>query len=328
MIKYPPFDITAEILTLSQKIARELGLISGSKKQNIPIILRKISSIKTIQASLAIEGNTLGIEQISAIFEGKRVVGAKRDIKEAKNALEVYGQLNSFNPLLMEDLLKAHSLMMKGLIGEIGCFRSSGVGVFDGSRVIHMAPSPKMVSKLMENLFAFIKGNQDLPWLIKACIFHYELEFIHPFSDGNGRIGRLWQHLLLIKEDPLFEYVPVETLVRENQKEYYDILGQCDREGRSTRFILFSLEQILAALKSFQQQTTRVKGPRERLDFARFKLGLKKFSRKDYLLLHDDISTATASRDLEYGVKQNIIKQDGSKNQARYLFVNEDELSN
>ena len=218
--------------------------------------------------------------------------------------------------------------MMNGLIGEIGCFRSGGVGVFDGSRVIHMAPSPKMVSKLMENLFAFIKGNQDLPWLIKACIFHYELEFIHPFSDGNGRIGRLWQHLLLIKEDPLFEYVPVETLVRENQKEYYDILGQCDREGKSTRFILFSLEQILAALKSFQQETTRVRGPKERLDFARFKLGLKKFSRKDYLLLHDDISTATASRDLEYGVKQNIIKQDGSKNQARYLFVNEDELSN
>jgi Fic family protein len=135
---------------------------------------------------------------------------AQSEIEEAKNALEVYGQLNSFNPLLIEDLLKAHSVMMNGLIGEIGCFRSGGVGVFDGSRVIHMAPSPKMVSKFMENLFAFIKGNQDLPWLIKACIFHYELEFIHPFSDGNGRIGDLWQHLLLIKEDPLFEYVPVE----------------------------------------------------------------------------------------------------------------------
>jgi len=322
MAKYPPFDITADILTLSQRISRELGQISGSKKENVPVILRRINSIKTIQASLAIEGNTLGIEQISAILEGKRVVGPKRDIEEAKNALEIYGQLTDFNPLLIEDLLRAHAIMMKELISESGCFRSSGVGVFDGSRVVHMAPPAKMVPELTEKLFAFLKSSEDLPWLIKACVFHYELEFIHPFSDGNGRIGRLWQHLLLLKEDPIFEHVPVETLVRENQKEYYDILGQCDREGDSTRFIVFSLEQILVALMSFQEQATRAGGPEERLAFARFKLGLKRFSRKDYLQIHNDISTATASRDLEYGGKRNIIKQDGSKNQARYIFIN------
>lgn len=321
MAKFPPFDITADILSLSQRISRELGEISGSKKENVAVILRRINSIKTIQASLAIEGNTLGVDQISAIFEGKRVVGPKRDIEEAKNALEVYRQLAKFNPLLIEDLLMAHSIMMKDLISESGCFRSGGVGVFDGSRVVHMAPSAKMVPELMEELFAFINGNLDLPWLLKACIFHYELEFIHPFSDGNGRMGRLWQHLLLIKEDPIFEYVPVETLVRENQKEYYDILGQCDREGKSTKFVVFSLEQILAALISFRAQTIRAGGPKERLAFARFKLGPKKFSRKDYLEIHDDISTATASRDLEYGVKHNMIKQVGSKNQARYIFI-------
>lgn len=322
MAKYPPFDITSDVLTLSQRISRQLGQISGSKKEHVPIILRRINSIKTIQASLAIEGNKLDIEQISAIFEGKRVVGPKRDIEEAKNALEVYGQLGSFNPLLIEDLLRAHSILMKDLIAESGCFRTGGVGVFNGSSVVHMAPSAKMVPGLMEKLFAFIKGNDDLPWLIKACIFHYELEFIHPFSDGNGRMGRLWQHLLLIKEDPIFEYVPVETLVRENQKEYYDILGQCDKEGKSTRFIVFSLEQILAALVFFQKQATRTAGPEERLAFAGFKLGLKSFSRKDYLQIHNDVSTATASRDLEYGVKNHMIKQNGSKNQARYVFIN------
>jgi Fic family protein len=321
--KYPPFEITSDILTLSQRISRELGHISGSKKENVPVILRRINSIKTIQASLAIEGNTLDVNQISAIFEGKRVVGAKRDIDEAKNALEVYRQLSSFNPLHIKDLLKAHSIMMKGFLSEIGCFRSKGVGVFNGSHVVHMAPPAKMVAQLMEKLFVFLNQSSDLPWLIKACIFHYELEFIHPFSDGNGRMGRLWQHLLLFKEDPIFEYVPVETLIRDNQQEYYSTLGQCDKEGESTRFIVFSLEQILAALLSFQKQTTRVGSPEERLVFARFKLGLKKFSRKDYLLIHDDISTATASRDLEYGVKHNLIEQSGIKNQAQYSFVNE-----
>ncbi len=319
--KYPPFKITADILTLSQQISRELGRISGSKKENVAVILRRINSIKTIQASLAIEGNTLSIDQISAIFEGKRVIGPKRDIEEAKNALEVYSQLSSFNPLLIKDLLKAHSIMMKNLLSEAGRFRSSGVGVFNGSRVVHMAPSAKMVAQLIEKLFVFLNDTSELPWLIKACIFHYELEFIHPFSDGNGRIGRLWQHLLLLKEDPIFEYVPVETLVRDNQQEYYSILGLCDSEGESTKFIVFSLEQIKAALLSFQSQTTRVVGPEERLAFARFKLSAKKFSRKDYLAVHDDISTATASRDLEYGVKHGIIKQNGSNNQARYNFV-------
>ncbi|MGH7249686.1 MAG: Fic family protein [Minisyncoccia bacterium] len=322
MTKLPPFDITAEILALSQRISRELGKITGSKKDNAAVILRRINSIKTIQASLAIEGNTLDVEQISAILEGKRVIGPKRDIEEAKNALEVYGQLTRLNPLHMDDLLRAHGTMMRGLIEECGSFRSKGVGVFDGSRVVHMAPSAKMVPKLMEKLFAFISANLDLPWLIKACVFHYELEFIHPFSDGNGRIGRLWQHLLLIREDPIFEYVPVETLVRENQKEYYAVLGQCDKEGSSTKFIVFSLEQILAALISFQAQTVRVtQGPKERLAFARFKLGSEKFSRKDYLLIHDDVSTATASRDLEYGVKHNLLEMEGKRNQAQYAFA-------
>jgi len=323
MVTSPPFDITAEILALTQQISRELGKIAGSRKGSAAIILRRINNIKTIQASLAIEGNTLSVEQITAILEGRRVIGPKRDIEEAKNALEVYGQLSSFDPLFCKDLLKAHSIMMRGLIDDGGKFRSSGVGVFAGGVVVHMAPPAKRVPRLIDDLFAFINRNDDLPWIIKACIFHYELEFIHPFSDGNGRIGRLWQHLLLMREDPIFEYIAVETLIRENQKEYYSVLGQCDKEGKSTQFIVFSLEQILAALSSFQAQTAHiVEGPKERLAFARFKLGTTWFSRKDYLDLHETISTATASRDLAYAAKHKMLKQEGSRNKTRYRFPN------
>jgi Fic family protein len=322
MPKLPPFNITADILKLSQKISWELGKISGSKRDSTAVVLRRINSVKTIQASLAIEGNTLSIEQITAILEGKRVIGPKRDIEEAKNALDVYAQISQFNPLSMKDLLRAHYEMMKGLIVDCGSLRSGNIGVFAGSTVVHMAPAAKMVPKLMENLFTFINSHLDLPWLIKACIFHYELEFIHPFSDGNGRVGRLWQHLLLMLEDPIFEYIPVETLVRKNQEDYYTILGQCDKEGESTKFIVFSLEQILAALIAFQADSIEpVEGPEGRLNIARIKLGSKWFSRRDYLHIHKDISTATASRDINYGLQNEILRQKGMKNQARYFFI-------
>jgi Fic family protein len=322
MTKTPPFKITTDILMLSQKISWELGKIAGSKREGTAVILRRINNVKTIQASLAIEGNTLSTEQITAIFEGKRVVGPKRDIEEAKNALNVYAQISSYDPLSMADFLRAHADMMNGLIADCGKLRVGNVGVFDGSNVIHMAPPAKMVERLMGDLFTFVNRNSDLPWLIKACIFHYELEFIHPFSDGNGRMGRLWQHLLLMREDAIFASIPVETLVRKNQKEYYAILGQCDKEGESTKFIIFSLEQILAALVAFQAESFWPESsPKWRLDFASIKLGSQWFSRADYLQIHKDISTATASRDLLYGLKNNTLKQTGLKNQARYSFL-------
>jgi Fic family protein len=314
MRKFPPFDITPEILKLCQLISHVLGKISGAKRDNVDIILRRVNNIKTIQASLAIEGNTLTIDQITAMFEGKRVIGARRDIEEARNAIDVYGELPNLNPLLIDDLLRAHSLMMKGLITDGGNFRAGGVGVFAGSQVVHMAPSAKMVPKLMEQLFSFINGNTNLPWLIKACVFHYELEFIHPFTDGNGRMGRLWQQLLLMREDRLFEYIPVETLIRKNQNEYYEVLGQCDQEAKSNKFIVFSLEQIYAALISFEEEGMQITiGPKERLAFARLKLNAQYFLRRDYLNI--------ASRDLEYGVKRNILKQHGIKSQTRYSFI-------
>lgn len=323
MSKQPPFNLTPEILTLIQDISWELGNISGLKHAGSQVILRRINSIKTIQASLAIEGNTLTIDQITAILDGKRVVGPTKDIQEARNALEVYANLERFNPLEVSSLLLAHNLMMKDLVKNPGKLRESNVGIFDGERVVHMAPSAKMVPKLISNLFKFIDEENRLPWLIKACVFHYEFEFIHPFLDGNGRIGRLWQHLLLMKEDPIFEFIPVETMVRKNQKEYYAILGLCDKEGESTRFIKFSLEQILTSLIHFKNEPAiQVKGPLGRLEYAKLQLKGSWFSRKEYLSLHQDVSTATASRDIAYGLKENILTSQGTKNQTRYRFNN------
>ena len=323
MPKIPPFVITPYLFKLSQDISWHLGSISGAKLGTESIVLRRINNIRTIQASLAIEGNTLDIEQISAIFEGKRVLGPKKDIDEAKNAIEVYRRIAKFNPLSMTDFLKAHKIMMKALVSENGQFRAGNVGIFKGSQVVHMAPPARRVPKLMDDLFDFIKNETTVPWLIKACIFHYELEFIHPFSDGNGRMGRLWQHILLMKENPLFAHIPVETLIKKNQADYYAVLADCDQAGESTKFIEFSLEQILAALKGFQSENARnlVNSPKSRLEYARTKILKKRFSRKDYILLHENISTATASRDLVIGIKMAILEKSGEKNQARYRFL-------
>jgi len=186
-----------------------------------------------------------------------------------------------------------------------------------------MSPPPaNRVPKLMADLFSFIKTKDSLPWLIKACVFHYELEFIHPFKDGNGRMGRLWQQLLLMKEDLVFEFIPVETIIKAKQHKYYSVLEKCDQLGNSTLFIEFSLKQILAALTAYTSSTiSTINTPTARLDFVKDKLGFSWFSRKEYITLHKDISTATASRDLLLGIKTGKVITQGFKNQARYQFI-------
>lgn len=322
MKQNPPFHISPLILAKSQEIARQLGLLSGAKIDLTPVQLRRINNIKTIQASLAIEGNTLNIGHITQIFDGKHVIGPEKDIIEVKNAIKVYSNLPHLNPLLIHDLLKAHKILMKDLIDENGKWRTTGVGIFEGIEVRHVAPPAKRISELMENLFKFLKGNPELPWLLKACIFHYELEFIHPFSDGNGRMGRLWQQLILMKEDPVFQYIPIEVLIKENQGDYYRILGECDRLGDSTLFIEFCLVQILNALKNYTKATlTVVVDSKTRIAYAKQRLSGKWFARKEYSELHKNISSATASRDLRYGLKNGILEQTGEKNQVRYFYV-------
>ena len=322
-MKYtPPFKITPLILQKSQDISRELGVLSGAKIDHAPLKLRRINSIKTIQSSLAIEGNTLGIDQVTHIFEGKRVLGPAKDIIEVNNAIKLYQNLPRINPLSIDDLLKAHRVLMNNLIKDSGKWRAGGVGIFKGNEVAHVAPPAKRVPLLMGSLFEFLTKSRDVSWLLKACIFHYELEFIHPFSDGNGRMGRLWQQLILMKEDPIFEFIPIEVLIKENQENYYRVLAACDQSGDSTLFIEFSLDQILASLKEYNQSTqTSVRDTKSRLDFARAKMTQEWFSRKDYLELHKNISTATASRDLLQGVDEGILQKKGKNNQVRYSFI-------
>jgi len=321
MNKNPPFRITEKILELVQSISHELGVLSGAKLSIVPINLRKNNQIKTIQSSLAIEGNTLTIDQITDIINGRRVIAPKKEIIEVNNAIKLYNNLNDLNPLLINVLLESHQLLMQGLIIDNGVWRNSGVGIFKGDKLAHIAPPAKRVSLLMNNLFEFINQNKNIPWLIKACIFHYELEFIHPFSDGNGRMGRLWQQLLLMKANAIFEYIPVEILIKDNQDEYYNTLSICDKEGESTLFIEFMGVQILKALEFYNYNTlSQVNTPILRLEFSRIELKQNWFSRKDYILIHKDISTATASRDLNFGVRKNILIYQGDKNQTYYKF--------
>ena len=252
----PPFTITDEITTLVIEIGEILGRLSA-ENENIPTPkLRKENRIKTIQSSLAIENNSLSIEQVTDIIEGKRVLGAPNEIKEVKNAIDAYNLLFELNPYKESDLLKAHSMMTSELVKESGKYRHGGVGVFNGEICVHMAPPAVQVPILIRNLLSWTKTTKTHP-LIHSCVFHYELEFIHPFADGNGRMGRLWQTLLLMQWKPIFAWIPVETIVKENQQEYYDAIAQSDKGGNSTPFIRFMLNCILETLKEMQKSNQK-----------------------------------------------------------------------
>ena len=322
MKKYtPPYTITSKILKFLQDIAREVGILQGRKLADIPLNLRKGNNIKTIQASLAIEGNTLNIDQITHLLNGKRILAPAQDIVEVKNALQVYDSLLDFNPLDVDDLLRAHKILMQSLLTDNGNWRNTAVGILKGTEISHIAPPAKKVPKLMVDLFEYIK-TADTPWMLKACIFHYELEFIHPFQDGNGRMGRLWQQLLLMKEDPIFGYIPVEVLIKARQKEYYSVLGESDAAGESTAFIEFSLQLILESLVDFSKTASRVLADSSsRLSFSKSPLQNLWFNRKDYMNVQQDISTSTASRDLAYGVDVGVLQSKGDNNQVYYKFV-------
>lgn len=322
MKKYtPPFTVTPKILKLLQDIAKAVGVLEGRKLVNIPLNLRRANNIKTIQASLAIEGNTLSIDQITDLLAGKRVLGPEQDIVEVKNALQVYDTHLDFNPMDSDDLLRAHKILMQSLILENGSWRTKDVGILKSGKVSHVAPPSRRVPELMQDLFEYIQ-TCDIPWILKACVFHCELEFIHPFQDGNGRMGRLWQQLLLMKENPIFRYVPVEVLVKEHQNDYYRVLEESDGAGESTAFIEFSLDIILESMADFSKiASTTPQDLASRLYFSKARLQKEWFNRKDYLNIQPDISTATASRDLSFGVNNSILDSRGLKNQMYYRFV-------
>lgn len=317
----PTFSLTPPILSLLQNISHTLGYLEGEKLDFSPNKLRRENNIKTIQSSLAIEGNTLSLDQVNALFQGKRVIGPQNDIIEVQNAILLYEKFDELNPNSMKDFLRAHKILMKNLVKEHGKWRDGNVGIFDGSRFAQIAPSAKRVPILMKNLFEFIKTDREVPQLIKACVFHYELEFIHPFVDGNGRMGRLWQHLLLTKENLIFKFITVEELIKNNQRDYYKTLAYCDKVGNSTQFIEFSLQLIYTALQLYRKSTTvTLKDAQGRLQYAKSSLKNNYFSRRDYMDIFKDISTATASRDLRLGVEEGILLSHGSKNQSLYCY--------
>lgn len=246
----PPFTVSAGAISRIAEISALIERYAIQMEQKDSLHLRRANRIKTIQGSLAIEGNTLSEAQITAIIEGKRIVAPLREIQEVKNAIATYDQYASLDPYSLEDLLKAHGVMMTALIDAPGRFRASGVGVFAGTQVIHMAPPAERVPELMSNLFTWLKRSKD-HLLVRSCVFHYEFEFIHPFTDGNGRIGRLWQSLLLGQLHPVFQYLPVENMVYANQQGYYKAINKSTEKSDSGIFIDFMLEEILLTLKRY-----------------------------------------------------------------------------
>lgn len=244
----PPFHMTDKMTSLIAEISEQVGRITVLQEGTISPHLRRENRIRTIHSSLAIEHNSLSLEQVTAILDGKRVLGNPNEIKEVQNAYEAYELMLRLNPASVDDLLKAHKLMMNGLVPENGKFRSGGVGVFDGEVLIHMAPPAEFVPEHIKNLFSWYQQSELHP-LIKSAVFHYEFEFIHPFADGNGRMGRMWHSLLLGKWKDLFFWLPIEELIQSRQKEYYDALGNADKQADSAGFVELMLEIIRDSLK-------------------------------------------------------------------------------
>lgn len=313
----PPYDITPKILKSITSISEKIGEVNANYLTKQSPQLRKQNRIKTIHSSLKIEGNTLTEEQITALIENKRVIGPKKDVLEVLNAIKVYQKLDSYKFSSDKSFLKAHLELMNGLIESAGKYRKQGVGIVKGTIVEHIAPPFENVPHLMKDLFEYLKDSDELT-LIKSCVFHYEMEFIHPFLDGNGRMGRLWQTLILMAEYPVFECLPFETLISKTQDEYYKSLALSDKSGKSTYFIEYMLGVIEKSLESLLNYKNRVLKDVDRLEYF-LKLGIKEFNRKDYMNIFKDLSSATASRDLKKGIEMNMFESFGNLNKTKYI---------
>ena len=313
----PTYDITPKILKLITSISEKLGEINATYLSKQSPQLRKQNRIKTIHSSLQIEGNTLTEEQITALIENKRVIGPEKDVLEVLNAIKLYENLEKYKFYSDKSFLKAHKVLMNGLIQSPGKYRTKGVGIVKGNMVEHVAPPAENVPYLMKDLFEYLKDSEELT-LIKSCVFHYEMEFIHPFIDGNGRMGRLWQTLILMSEYPVFEFLPFQTLISQTQNEYYNSLAMCDKLGKSTIFIEYMLGVIDKSLSSLLDYNNRIFKDVDRLEYF-IKLGAKEFTRKDYMNTFKNLSSATASRDLKKGLELKLFESIGFLNKTKYL---------
>ena len=244
--KKPPFEITNTIITYVAEIAELVGRLTSTNKLSSNPTLRRTNRIRTIHGSLAIEQNTLSLEQVTAVLNGKHVLAPPKDIAEVRNAYEIYERLDELDPYSVDDLLTAHGIMTYGLMEESGEFRSRSVGVVDQEgNILHFGTLPQNVPGLVTELLDWVRDS-DTHMLIRSCVFHYELELIHPFTDCNGRIGRLWHTLLLSQWNPTFAWLPVESIIHARQQEYYAAINASNAAGESTVFIEFMLSAIKA----------------------------------------------------------------------------------
>ncbi len=243
----PPYTITSAILKLVAEIGEVIGSYTVLAEQSLTPRLRRENRVRTIHASLAIENNTLTLEQVTAVIAGKRVLGHPREIQEVQNAFAAYEAMGGWEPASRKHLLAAHGMFMSALMDHPGVFRSGDAGIFRGEQVVHMAPPADRLPHLVGQLLDWLKRTREHP-LVASCLFHYELEFIHPFADGNGRMGRLWQTLILRNWKPLLAFLPVETVIRDRQEEYYRVLAEADARADITPFVEFMLKVLLDAL--------------------------------------------------------------------------------
>ena len=284
--KKPPFEITNQIIDYVAEIAELIGRLNAAHLLSTNPTLRRANRIRTIHGSLAIEQNTLSLEQVTAVLNGKQVLASPKDIAEVKNAYEVYEQLGKLDPYSVNDLLIAHGIMTRGLVEESGTFRNRPVGVVDSEgNILHFGTLPQYVPDLVMELLDWVKTS-EVHMLIRSCVFHYELELIHPFADGNGRVGRLWHTLLLSQWNPAFAWLPVESIIHDRQKEYYAAINASNNADESTAFIEFMLAAIKAAL--IETISVRDVMSEEKMD----KAVLRWNKIQEYLKTHDYIMNA------------------------------------
>lgn len=321
MEKYiPPYRITDKILDYVSKIMEKIGEINSYINLNRMPELRKQNRINSIHSSLAIENNQLSFFQVEDVINGRMVIGDKTDIQEVKNAYEAYNKISQINPYSIDDLKMVHGIMTFMTVEESGRFRNHGEGVYDGDKCIFIAPSEKLVPKLMENLFTWMAENREVVHpLILSSVFHYEFLFIHPFSDGNGRMARLWQSALLSKWKRIFEYLPIESLIKQYQDDYYTAIANCNREGESTEFIEFMLKMIYETInKIIVEQNSSKETSQEKI------INLIK-SNPD-ITQNEIAEKLNLTRDgISYNMKvlkdKNIIKREGSNKTGRWKII-------
>ena len=258
----PPFTITNQMLSLCISITEKIGRINNYQSLKRMPILKKNNKIKSIHSSLAIEANSLSLIQVKDVIDGKIVIGPKKEIQEVKNAYNLYNMFDQLDCFNEKDLLKAHGILTYLIDEESGKYRNHPEGVFDGDKVVFVAPPENMVPTLMKDLFDWLRNDKEIPLLIKSCVFHYEFVFIHPFGDGNGRMARFWQNLLLSNWNSVFEYIPLESQIYKYQSEYYNKIDACHKNGNSNEFIefiLLMLNEILdEVLVSTQKESRHV----------------------------------------------------------------------